>query len=58
METYIPECEKGAKELKKILDDLKAYAGKASRRDYEVTPFERSIFNSLVEYVNNVDEWL
>jgi CRISPR/Cas system endoribonuclease Cas6 (RAMP superfamily) len=58
METYIPESEKGAKELQKILDELKAYADKASHRDYVVTPFERSIFNSLVEYVNNVDEWL
>lgn len=58
METYIPESEKGAKELQKILNELKAYADKACLRSYHVTPFERSIFNSLVEYVNNVDEWL
>lgn len=58
METYIPESEKGAKELKKIYDELKAYADKACLRSYHVTPFERSMFNAVLEFVNNVDEWL
>lgn len=47
-----------AEPLEKILDDLIAYANKAIQKPYEVSAYERSVFNNILTLAQSIDTWL